>query len=49
VLIDGTEHDDAQQLLRTRYPQLEAMQIAQQPVIAVRIERAVSWGDLQTD
>ena len=48
VLTDGTEHGDAQQLLRARYPQLEAMQIAQHPVIAVRIERAVSWGNLKS-
>jgi PPOX class probable F420-dependent enzyme len=46
VLSQGTEHDDAQLLLRSRYPQLEAMQIAERPVIAVRIQRASSWGDL---
>ena len=40
------EHDDAQALLRSRYRQLEAMQIAQHPVIAVRIERTTSWGNL---
>ena len=47
ILTDGTEHDDAQALLRSRYPQLEAMQIAQHPVIAVRIERTTSWGNLR--
>jgi hypothetical protein len=31
-----------------RYPQLAAMQIATYPVIAVRIERTTSWGDLLT-
>jgi PPOX class probable F420-dependent enzyme len=46
ILVHGTEHDEAQQLLRSRYPQLEAMSIADQPVIAVRIERATSWGNL---
>src|SRR5262245_49941016 len=46
VLSEGQEHRDAQALLRSRYPQLAAMQIADYPVIAVRIERATSWGDL---
>jgi len=46
ILLDGTEHQDAQALLRSRYPQLRAMQIAQYPVIAVRIERTTSWGNL---
>ena len=46
VLIDGTEHDHAQALLRSRYPQLNAMQILQHPVIAVRVERTTSWGNL---
>ena len=46
ILIDGTEHNHAQALLRARYRQLEAMQIAQHPVIAVRIERTTSWGNL---
>ena len=46
VLSEGKEHRDAQALLRSRYPQLAAMQIADYPVIAVRIERATSWGNL---
>jgi PPOX class probable F420-dependent enzyme len=46
ILAEGTEHDAAQALLRSRYPQLEAMQIARHPVIAVRIGRTTSWGDL---
>ena len=46
ILAEGTEHDAAQALLRSRYPQLGAMQIARHPVIAVRIEQATSWGDL---
>ena len=46
ILSAGTEHRDAQALLRSRYPQLEAMQIEAYPVIAVRIERVTSWGRL---
>jgi PPOX class probable F420-dependent enzyme len=46
VLREGQEHRDAQALLRSRYPQLGAMQIATYPVIAVRIERATNWGNL---
>jgi PPOX class probable F420-dependent enzyme len=46
VLGAGREHDAAQALLRSRYRQLEAMQIARCPVIAVRIERTTSWGNL---
>jgi PPOX class probable F420-dependent enzyme len=46
ILGEGTEHREAQALLRSRYPQLAAMQIAQYPVIAVRIERVTSWGNL---
>ena len=46
ILGDGAEHREAQALLRARYPQLRAMRIEQFPVIAVRIERATSWGNL---
>ena len=46
VLSEGREHDEAQALLCSRYPQLQAMRIAACPVIAVRIERARSWGHL---
>jgi PPOX class probable F420-dependent enzyme len=46
ILIDGREHDQAQALLRSRYPQLKRMQIAELPVIAVRIASATSWGNL---
>jgi PPOX class probable F420-dependent enzyme len=46
ILSEGREHDEAQALLCSRYPQLQAMRIASYPVIAVRIERARSWGDL---
>src|SRR3954451_900073 len=46
ILRTGTEHDHAQELLRSRYHQLAAMQIADRPVIAIRLERVKSWGDL---
>jgi PPOX class probable F420-dependent enzyme len=46
ILTGGAEHETAQSLLRSRYPQLAAMQIARHPVIALRIERATSWGNL---
>jgi len=46
ILRAGTEHDRAQELLRSRYRQLAAMQIAERPVIAVRLERVTSWGNL---
>jgi len=46
ILMEGREHDEAQALLCSRYPQLQAMRIAAYPVIAVRIERATSWGHL---
>jgi len=46
VLTDGAEHHEAQALLGSRYAQLKAMQISQYPVIAVRIERTMSWGNL---
>jgi hypothetical protein len=46
VRANGAEHDAAQALLRSRYPQLAAMHIADQAVVAARITRSVSWGDL---
>ena len=46
ILTAGSEHGRAQSLLRSRYPQLGAMQIEELPVIAMRIERVASWGDL---
>ena len=46
ILNDGREHDEAQALLRSRYPQLKRMQIAGLPVIALRIVSATSWGNL---
>ena len=46
ILTDGPEHDRAQTLLRERYLQYRAMQLAELPVIALRIERVTGWGDL---
>jgi PPOX class probable F420-dependent enzyme len=46
ILHDGAEHDRAQALLRERYPQYRAMDLAELPVIALRIARATDWGDL---
>jgi PPOX class probable F420-dependent enzyme len=49
ILYEGAEHDRAQALLRERYPQYRAMNLAELPVIALRIERATGWGNLATD
>lgn len=43
---DAAEHVRAQALVQARYPQLAAMAIADLPVIALRIARVASWGDL---
>lgn len=49
ILEGGAEHDRAQALLRSRYPQLDTMRIADLPVIAIRIARVTSWGELADD
>jgi PPOX class probable F420-dependent enzyme len=49
ILSGGTEHARAQALLRARYPQLGGMDIEPLPVIAVRLERVISWGDLSVN
>jgi PPOX class probable F420-dependent enzyme len=46
ILANGAEHDRAQALLRERYAPYGAMQLAELPVIALRIERVTSWGNL---
>jgi len=46
ILDDGAEHEQAQALLRSRYPQYRQMELRGLPVIAIRIERVTSWGDL---
>ncbi len=49
ILDSGVEHDAAQELLRARYPQYRAMDLASLPVIALRIAHVASWGDLSPD
>ena len=46
ILREGEEHDRAQALLRERYAQYREMSLAALPVIAIRIARVSSWGDL---
>ena len=46
VLHSGVEHDDAQMLLRSRYPQYREMQLESLPVIAIRVTRTTGWGKL---
>ncbi len=43
IMESGAEHDAAQALLRVRYRQYRAMDLAPLPVIAIRIERVTSW------
>ena len=49
ILSEGAEHDHAQELLRHRYAQYRTMELAELPVIAIRIERVTSWGKLSAD
>lgn len=46
LLASGKEHGLAQARLRERYPQLVAMHIARLPVVTIRIDRVMSWGQL---
>ena len=46
ILTGGEEHDRAQAALRARYPQYRSMDLADLPVIALRIARAAVWGNL---
>jgi PPOX class probable F420-dependent enzyme len=46
IVTDGQEHDAAQHALRLRYPQYRTMNLAPLPVIALRIQRVLSWGAL---
>ncbi len=43
---DTDEHAAAVRLLRGKYHQYEVMRIEENPVIAIRPEKAVSWGNL---
>jgi PPOX class probable F420-dependent enzyme len=49
ILTEGAEHDRAQTLLRERYCQYRRMELAGLPVIAIRIERVTSWGNLAVE
>ena len=49
ILEESAEHDRAQALLRSRYRQYRGMELAGLPVIAIRIERVTSWGNLSVD
>jgi PPOX class probable F420-dependent enzyme len=49
ILDSGDEHDRAQTMLRGRYAQYRAMNLADLPVIALRVAHAASWGDLSPD
>jgi PPOX class probable F420-dependent enzyme len=46
ILAAGAEHDRAQALLRSRYRQYQGMALDDLPVIAIRIKRVTSWGNL---
>jgi PPOX class probable F420-dependent enzyme len=46
ILTRGPEHDQAQAQLRDRYVQYRTMQLADLPVIALRVERVTAWGNL---
>lgn len=48
ILEHGQEHDVAQDVLREKYRQYRAMDLAALPVIAIRVQRALSWGDLSS-
>jgi PPOX class probable F420-dependent enzyme len=49
ILPEGAEHDRAQALLRSRYRQYRGMELDGLPVIAIRIARVTSWGNLSVD
>jgi len=46
ILEKGDEHSRAQDLLRDRYSQIRGMSLKSLPVIAVRLSKVTSWGDL---
>ena len=48
ILESGEEHDEAQALLRAKYPQYRAMDLEPLPVIAIRVERVTSWSGAGT-
>jgi PPOX class probable F420-dependent enzyme len=48
ILLGGAEHAQAHVLLRARYIRLAAMALGALPVIALRIGRVTSWGELSS-
>jgi PPOX class probable F420-dependent enzyme len=46
ILDAGAEHDRAQALLRARYVQYHTMPIEALPVIALRVARVTTWGNI---
>lgn len=46
IIKRGDEHAAAQAMIVARYPQLRTMNIADLPVIALRVAHVASWGDL---
>jgi len=46
ILEHGREHDAAQDKLREKYQQYRVMNLTELPVIAIRVQRGLSWGDL---
>src|SRR5262249_20589519 len=49
IRAEGAEQDRAQALLRSRYSQYRGMDLDGLPVIAMRIERVTSWGNLSVE
>ncbi len=48
LLREGGEYRRALRLLARKYPQYQALPLAGRPVIAVTVERVVSWGQLSS-
>jgi len=46
ILDHGREHDAAQNTLREKYQQYRAMNLTELPVIAIHVQRVLSWGSL---
>jgi PPOX class probable F420-dependent enzyme len=46
ILDGGEEHAAALERLRARYKPYQSMDLAQSPVIALRVEKVTSWGNL---
>jgi PPOX class probable F420-dependent enzyme len=48
ILESGREHDAAQDVLREKYQQYRTMDLTVLPVIAIRVQRVLNWGDLSS-